>query len=152
MPIFIPPLRERKEDIPSLLIMFVSQFNREFRKKVKGFSKDAERLLLSYHWPGNIRELKNVVERAIILAEDSAINPNLLPPEIVYAEQKRAVSPIQSESPAAQGGGSLDAVERNLIIKSLNDAMGNKSLAAKNLGISRTTLWKKLKDYEIEKE
>lgn len=151
MPIFIPPLRERKEDIPSLLIMFVSQFNREFRKKVKGFLKDAERLLLSYHWPGNIRELKNVVERAVILAEGSIINENLLPPEILSAGQKMAASPIPSESPAVQESGYLDVVERNLIIKSLNDARGNKSLAAKNLGISRTTLWKKLKDYEIGK-
>jgi DNA-binding NtrC family response regulator len=151
MPIYVPPLRERKEDIPYLLNMFVNQFNKEFRKKVGGFSEEAERLLISYHWPGNIRELRNVVERAVILAEDSTINPNLLPPEIVSADQKRIVSGIQAQFPVVQESGSLDAVEKELIIKALNEAKGNKGLAAKSLGISRTTLWKKLKGYGIEK-
>ncbi|MBI5042926.1 MAG: sigma-54-dependent Fis family transcriptional regulator, partial [Nitrospirae bacterium] len=73
MPIYVPPLRERREDIPFLTSMFINQFNREFKKRVSGLSKEVESLLLSYPWPGNIRELKNVIERAMILAEDDTI-------------------------------------------------------------------------------
>ena len=148
MPIYVPPLRERKEDIPHLSAMFISQFNKGFRKRVSGLSNDAENLFLLYQWPGNIRELKNVIERAMILAEGDTITQSVLPPEIVNASNKEARSQnTEFRIQNTEARGSLDAIEKECILKALVDVKGNKSIAAKNLGISRTTLWKKLKEY-----
>ncbi|MBI5180994.1 MAG: hypothetical protein HZA05_06290 [Nitrospirae bacterium] len=166
----MPPLRERREDIPFLASMFISQFNREFKKRLNSLSKDAESLLLSYHWPGNIRELKNVIERAMILAEDDTIPLDALPHEIVNTEaglQKSEDRSQKTEYRIQETGDrrqnkeagikehkesqnvSLNAMEKECILKALVDAKGNRSSAAKSLGISRTTLWKKLKEYGV---
>ncbi len=149
MPIYVPPLWERREDIPELLNMYVNKFNMEFGKNVRGFSEEAERMLISYNWPGNIRELKNVVERTMIITEGDIIHSDMLPPEIVNTRGQNAEARI-GENKESQNV-SLNDVEKECILKALVDAKGNRSIAAKSLGISRTTLWKKLKDYNIER-
>ena len=157
MPVYVPPLRERLEDIPHLSALFISQFNMEFKKKVSGLSKEAEALFLSYPWPGNIRELKNVIERAMIITEGDIILHDLLPPEIVnenakagMIEERREMEKDANQNAKENQDYSLNTVTKELILKALNSAKGNRSIAAKSLGISRTTLWKKLKDYGIE--
>ncbi|MBI5043280.1 MAG: sigma-54-dependent Fis family transcriptional regulator, partial [Nitrospirae bacterium] len=143
---------------------------REFKKRVSGLSKEVESLLLSYPWPGNIRELKNVIERAMILAEDDTILLDALPPEIVNTQAGFQKSEDRSQKTEYRiqetedriknkeagikehkesQNVSLNAVEKECILKALVDAKGNRSIAARSLGISRTTLWKKLKEYGV---
>ena len=156
MPVYVPPLRERLEDIPHLSALFINQFNREFKKKVKGLSMEVEALFLSYLWPGNIRELKNVIERAMILTEGDMVLSDVMPSEIVNAEAVSQKSEYRAQEPEPmvrkqkeEKQVPLNAVERECILKAMADAKGNRSIAAKGLGISRTTLWKKLKEYRI---
>jgi two-component system response regulator HydG len=136
--------------------LFISQFNREFKKKVNGLSMEVEALFLSYLWPGNIRELKNVIERAMILTEGDMVLPDVMPFEIVNAMAVSQKSEYRMQEPEPMVRKQkeekqipLNAVERECILKAMADAKGNRSLAAKGLGISRTTLWKKLKEYKI---
>lgn len=156
MPVYVPPLRERPEDIPHLSALFISQFNREFKKKVKGLSIEAEALFLSYQWPGNIRELRNVMERAMILTEGDMVLPDVIPSEIVNAEAGSRKTEYRPQEPELKSRKQkeekpipLNALEKECILKAMANAKGNRSIAAKGLGISRTTLWKKLKEYRI---
>lgn len=150
IPIYLPPLRERKEDIPLLANHFISVFNREFKKNVKKISRDVEELLMSYSWPGNVRELKNVIERAMLLEAEDELLPEHLPPEITQ---------VRTEEPLDGGTNSvsvdelfpitLKEMEKLLIEKTLEKTSGNKSKAAKILGISRQTLREKVKQYAL---
>ncbi|TYO97135.1 two component Fis family sigma54 specific transcriptional regulator [Geothermobacter ehrlichii] len=135
IPIFLPPLRERKEDIMPLVHHFIDHFNREFGKNVKGVSKMAEKFLMEYPWPGNTRELKNVIERAIILESDETLLLEHLPQEIVSRTPAVASGPIGFQLPPE--GIDIEDVERELIRQALELADGNQSKAAKklNLGI-----------------
>ncbi len=135
IPIFLPPLRERKEDILPLAEHFIAHFNREFGKTVKGVSKMAEKFLLEYGWPGNIRELKNVLERAIILENEETLLLEHLPQEIVAKTGGVASGPLNLRLPP--GGIDIEDVERELIRQALEISEGNQSKAAKklNLGI-----------------
>ncbi len=135
IPIFLPPLRERKEDIMPLVHHFINHFNREFGKNVKGVSKMAEKFLMEYPWPGNTRELKNVIERAIILESDETLLLEHLPQEIVSRTPSVASGPIGFRLPPE--GIDIEDVERELIRQALELADGNQSKAAKklNLGI-----------------
>jgi two-component system response regulator AtoC len=148
IPIYLAPLRERIEDIVPLANHFISVFNREFNKGVKKVSPAVGKLLEGYRWPGNVRELKNVIERAMLLEAEDELLPEHLPPEIV-----------QGEAPAVSGETndldglhpmSLEAMEKILIGKTLAESAGNKSKAARVLGISRQTLREKIKLYGIE--
>ncbi len=129
----LPPLRERKEDIPLLVKHFLEKFSRIYNKRVKGFSPEALRLLLGYNFPGNVRELENIVERALITSEGP------------YIKEEDMLEYI--EEPAHQKD---NAGERERIIRALKQAGYNKSLAAKLLGIHRTTLWRKLREMGLE--
>jgi DNA-binding NtrC family response regulator len=135
--ITIPPLRERREDIPELAIYFLEKYGRKLSKPVKGYTPGAMDRLNSYNWPGNVRELENVAERAVILCDDEKIGPeDLSIPVDVSAKGKNAQP-------------SLEEWEKEYILRVLNEAGGNQSKASQILGIDRKTLYLKLKKYGI---
>ncbi|HDQ46048.1 MAG TPA: sigma-54-dependent Fis family transcriptional regulator [bacterium] len=144
MEICLPLLRERPEDIPLLARVFLHQFNKEFNRKVRGFSKETENLLLAYPWPGNVRELKNVIERGVILCQGEFLLPEHLPIEL-HGKQG-----VQTHGQIPLGKVSLGEMEKVHILEVLKSVDGNKSHAAKILDISRSTLREKLKNYQIE--
>jgi len=133
----LPPLRERKEDIPLLAEHFLNKFASENRKEVTGFSPDAMEFLLDYDWPGNVRELENAIERAVILAEDSLITIADLP--------QKNLSLAYSTTPRK----ALKEVEKEHILNVLRETGENYSEAARILGVSRMTLYKKAKEYGL---
>ena len=135
IPIYLPPLRERRDDIPPLTRHFINHFNREFGKNVTGISKMAEKFLLEYPWPGNIRELKNVIERALILENEETLLLEHLPQEIVTRATGVSSGPVNFRLPAE--GIDIEDVERELIRQALEVTEGNQSKAARklNLGI-----------------
>jgi two-component system response regulator AtoC len=148
IPIHVPPLRERKEDIVPLVNYFVDRFNRELGKKVKPVGRDVLEALVGYDWPGNVRELKNVVERAMLLDAEDEILLSHLPAEIhstgvVPVTGEEAARVVKSFMPMT-----LRDMERVQIKKTLEQTNGNKSRAASILGISRQTLREKLKQLE----
>ena len=149
-PIFIPPLRERKEDIPLLAKHVMETFNSEFGKNIQGFSPEAMDALENYTWKGNVRELKNVIERSIILAEGQWILASNLPPEIRGATR---VSTNPGDLPFPLPGDHilpLEQLESLYIQKVLELAEGNKSLACRHLGITRNRLRRKLAKTEAK--
>jgi DNA-binding NtrC family response regulator len=139
IPINIPPLRDRRDDVLPLARHFLVELNRMFHKTIKGFTPETERHLVGYHWPGNVRELRNLIERLVILGTTDYIEPRHLPPP--FAAPQDGAPPA---STAAAFSGKLADVERAYILQAVERARGNKSLAAKMLGISRQTLRKKL--------
>jgi transcriptional regulator with PAS, ATPase and Fis domain len=147
----IPPLRERPEDIPPLVDHFVAHWNREYGRAVKGPNDEALQLLLGYRWPGNVREVRNVLERAILLESTEWILPEHLPLEIVGSGGS---GPRVLETRLHSEGGvtTLAQAERIAIEMALSKAGGNKTRAAEALGISRQTLRTKLKEYRIESQ
>jgi two-component system, NtrC family, response regulator HydG len=142
--IAIPPLRDRKGDIPLLVKEFIVKHSKRVSKKIDGISNKALSILINYNWPGNIRELENVIERAIILTKGPLIMPEDLP------------DAFTSEHPDMIDGRNLkDALknpEKDIIIKALDLADWNRNEAAKNLGINRTTLYKKMLKYGLLKQ
>jgi DNA-binding NtrC family response regulator len=145
--IHLPPLRERHGAVSLFTDHFVARFAEMYKKDLRVVSRDTYRLLRAYSWPGNVRELKNVIQRAVLLAKGAELTPALLPQrirEITAAEGKRvsAVSPIQL-------GMTLGDVEREYIKLTLSTINGNKKKAASLLGISRRTLYNKLKRFQM---
>jgi DNA-binding NtrC family response regulator len=138
IPIVIPPLRERKEDIVPLARHFLAESNAMFRKTIHGFTPEAEALMLSYPWPGNVRELRNLVERLVILGTTDVIEPRHLPFQPV------AEAPNTPPVTSAPGFRRLAEIEAAYVRNVLRAVSGNKSAAAKILGITRQTLRKKL--------
>jgi DNA-binding NtrC family response regulator len=142
IPISIPALRERREDILPLARYFLADANRTFHKAIKAFAPETERLLQAYGWPGNVRELKNLIERLVILGTGDLIEPFQLPGQFVGRSETPAAA-----VPAPGGSGplrTLAAIEKEYIVRVLDQVKGNKSEAAKVLGITRQTLRKKL--------
>jgi two-component system response regulator AtoC len=133
----LPPLREREEDIPLLTEHFLEKFTAENQKEVSSFSPEVTDFLLKYQWPGNVRELENTIERAVILTQNS---------EIQLADLLQKSSPLVS---SALPGRSLEEVEKNHIISILNETGRNYTRAAKILGISRATLYSRVKTYGL---
>jgi transcriptional regulator with PAS, ATPase and Fis domain len=145
----LPPLRERKEDIPPLIALFLRQFSQQLGKPEPGVAPEAFQKLLDYAWPGNVRELQNAIEYAVVLARQGLIGMKELPAEI----QLPTVLQQTGRSPAAAGRTgvqSLDDVERKTILQALAECHGNKKKAAELLGIQRPTLYNKMKRYAIE--
>jgi len=134
----LPPLRERSEDIPLFVQSFLSEFNRTNGKGIRAVDQDAMHILEHYPWPGNIRELRNVIERATILAESEFIEPRHLPPTLL--ERGEESLPTLTLSP----GTTVDEAERRLILLTLEHTRNNKTRAAEVLGISLKTLHNKL--------
>ncbi|MEA5027377.1 MAG: sigma-54 dependent transcriptional regulator, partial [Sphaerochaeta associata] len=138
----VPPLRERKDDIPLLMTSFLQQFNSENGRSIEAFSNQAKRALLGYEWPGNIRELRNCIESAVVLARTSIIEVEDLPVHIGKAQNASSVS--------LEVGITLAEAEKQLIISTLASCAGNKTKAAEVLGIGRKTLHRKLQEYHID--
>jgi DNA-binding NtrC family response regulator len=146
-PITIPPLRERREDIPELADFFVKKYCAEMKKPKKRISKEAMNLLDKYHWPGNVRELENTIERAIILCEGKKILPEHLAIRIPSTQEIR----LREGAGLKEVGQHAQAeAERALIIRVLNQVRGNKRKAAEALKIDYTTLFEKIKRYQID--
>jgi two-component system response regulator AtoC len=153
VPIQIPPLRERREDIPLLADHFIAKFNDRLKKQIVAISPEAVERLVAYNWPGNIRELENLMERTILFCEGPEIRVSDLPPEIVGAATASgsAAAPDDGTRPAA---GSLkeavraetERVERELIQRALDATGGNVTQAARKLKISRKSLQTKMKE------
>jgi len=139
-PIQIPPLRERTEDIMLLAKRILDRCSRLLKKEGLKFSPEAERFLCRYHWPGNIRELENVVERAVHLVTGQTIEPEFL---------SLPVEPDKKHGLAQDNGYLLSKAERQTIQDTIEKADFNVSRAAKMLGITRATLYKKIKKYDI---
>jgi DNA-binding NtrC family response regulator len=145
----LPPLRERREDIPLLVQSFLTEFNRTNAKGIRAVDQDAMYILERYPWPGNIRELRNVIERATILAESEFIEPRHLPPTLLARGEESL--PTLTIAP----GTTVDEAERRLIILTLDHTRNNKTRAAEILGISLKTLHNKLnrmKDEGVKSE
>lgn len=140
----LPPLRNRREDIPLLVNRFITELNGCYQRNVSSIHREALHRLMEYHWPGNVRELKNAIEHAFVTVTGTTITVFDLPPEI------RNPSHVVSQDSAAGGQGKQEMVlEKEHIVEALRQAGGHRGLAAKALGISRVTLWKKIKHFNI---
>jgi DNA-binding NtrC family response regulator len=163
VPLHLPPLRERREDIPLLVDHFIAKFNDRLRKQITNIAPDAVARLSGYNWPGNIRELENVVERTMLFCEGPEIRLQDLPVEQLGGAV--AAAPAAEDRPAAAGGGlpaaaaaeavgslkeavkaETERVERELIQRALDETGGNVTQAAKILKISRKSLQTKMKE------
>jgi len=140
IPIHVPPLRSRKDDIPLLIRHFIRKYSAKTGKTIEGITGEAEQILSRYHWEGNVRELENIIERAITLTDDNMIKREEIPEEIITPESRpsTAESPYPVELP-------LSELEHLHIRKVLKETNGNKSRAARLLGIDYSTLLRKLK-------
>jgi len=138
----VPPLRRRKGDIPLLIDSFIKEFNKRDGRNIQGFSPAARKLLYSYSWPGNVRELRNCVESSMVLSKSDIVDVDSLPE---YVLEKG-----QSDSISLKIGITLDEAEKELIVQTMDSVKGNKTLAAKILGIGRKTLHRKLAEYDLE--
>jgi DNA-binding NtrC family response regulator len=146
----LPPLRERKSDIPALVHYFLDKFA---PGKIITISSEANKCMLQYDWPGNVRELENCIERAVALGSQDTIGLEDLPPALRAREPERAASAEtfagDSERPATDNDSDLEELERATIQRVFEQVHGDKALARKMLGISRATLYRKLKRYNI---
>ncbi|VAX30516.1 Response regulator of zinc sigma-54-dependent two-component system [hydrothermal vent metagenome] len=139
MDIYIPPLRERKEDILPLGKYFLEKHSKKAKKDIKGFARETTEILKSYSYPGNVRELENIIERAVILEQSSLIQPENLP-VTMQMFQIETIDPGRLKT--------IDELNREYALKILDHLEGNKTRAAKMLGISRTSLWRILREKE----
>jgi two-component system response regulator HydG len=146
IPVILPPLRERRNDIPLLAQHFLKKFSIEQEKAVTDFSSGAMRVLLEYPWPGNVRELENSIEHAVVLAKSTHIEIADLPAEIQKNREQKPAGP-----PAARRKKMLVENEKKLLEEVLYECRWNKKEAAIRLGISRSTLYEKIKRYQISK-
>jgi len=139
-PITLAPLRQRREDVPALVVHFAKRASTELSVEPRSFSPEAMALLSTYHWPGNIRELANIVERTVLLSDGPELLSTHLPPEVICGEQK---------PPPSQR--SLWGSERTMIVRALEENQWNQSQAARALGISRDNLRYRVKKYNIKR-
>ena len=143
----LPPLRERKEDIPLLVEHFIEKYNKRLKLKIKGANSDSMRLLLDHSWPGNVRELENVIERSMALTDVNELTPENLPPELLAKTKPSAESFALGEDLSIKRNAQL--MEKQLIIRALEETAGNKTKAAGLLQISLPTLFYKIKEYKV---
>ena len=143
IPITLPPLRERAEDIPELAHFFLKRFCSETKKPFTEVSREAEEKLVRYRWPGNVRELANVIERAVVLGQGPKVALHDLPPRIVGTELTAPADNLSYRD-------HLEASKKQLILRALRDSQGNQAAAAKTLGLHRTHLARLMKSLHIE--
>lgn len=143
----LPPLRERKEDIPLLTEHFIQKYNNRHKLNIEGISEEALTFLLNYNWPGNVRELENIIERAMILTQGRKIMAENLPAEIKSPEQNRIKKLIEEEISIKKA---TRLLEEELIRKALQKTGGNRTQAARILEISHPALLSKIKEYGID--
>jgi len=142
LPIALPPLRSHLIDIPRLVDFYVDQFNREFRKSVSGTSPAALKGLQEYGWPGNVREVRNAVERAMLLADGEWLEPQNFPVLTTTAGSQDGIG-----LPA--GGVNLEALERSLVIQALDRCAGNQTRAARLLGLNRDQIRYRMEKFNL---
>ncbi|MBR6348303.1 MAG: sigma-54-dependent Fis family transcriptional regulator [Spirochaetales bacterium] len=136
----VPPLRERKEDIFLLATSFLKQFCSENNKKIEGFSNEASTAISAYDWPGNIRELRNCVESAVVMCRSDQIELSDLPPAVSRAKGGNSIE--------IELGTTMDEAEKKIILSTVAFCKGNKSRAADVLGLGRKTIIRKMQEYE----
>jgi two-component system response regulator HydG len=161
-PITLPPLRERPEDIHPLVIHFLEHYKQKTGRFISGISKDALHALIMYQWPGNVRELENAIERAVIIASGRQIELEDLPQSIsntaleqrdrIKVERVRAASEGRTATFEVTVPSSMEEIERQAIEATLDYTAGDKTHAAKALGIGRKTLYRKLDQYNGRRE
>lgn len=150
-PLDLPPLRERREDVPALLRHFLRGYRTELGMKERDFDRDALDVLMKYDWPGNVRELENVVQRALVTSRSGVLGVDALPPKLVL----RAMGIAERAAPSNGNGSNpeeivtLETLERRAIEQALRVLEGNVSLAAQRLGIGRATLYRRLAQYGL---
>jgi two-component system response regulator HydG len=149
------PMRDRPEDLELFVDHFLQQANLELNRDVKGFSFDVLQIFRAYSWPGNFRELKNIIKRAVLLSKSEMVTRETLPDELIYEAKGATPSPVQN---IASGNDFIDEYslketsrrsERDMIVATLEKVRFNKSKAAKLLNIDRKTLYNKMKQYDI---
>ena len=134
----IPPLRQRKEDIPPLINRFINRYSERYNKPIRTLTPEAEEKLVNYPWPGNIRELEHTIEKAVIIADKETITPDCF-----QLNQKAPVKEMSS------GVSTLEEMEKQMIVKAISHCEGNLSAVASQLGITRQTLYNKMKKFAI---
>jgi DNA-binding NtrC family response regulator len=140
--IHVPPLRERKEDIALLASAFLREFSEENQKNIEGIDPKARLALFNYSWPGNIRELRNCIESAVVMAKGTILTTDDLPPSVVSGSENDYVK--------LNIGSSMEDAEREMIKATLRHENGNKSKTAEILGIGRKTLHRKIQEYKLD--
>jgi len=140
IPLFMPPLRERREDIPELVKLFIEVSNKKNNKKIISIDEEVNKLFMDHPWPGNIRQLENILEGAVIMSRKANIGKDDLPKNFLAIKEKIGGKSLQEE---------LKEPAKEIILKALKECHGNHSKAAINLGINRTTLYNKMKKYGI---
>ncbi len=143
LPIYIPPLRERREDIPILAEFFLNKFAKEVKKNIKGFSPEAMEVLLSYTWPGNIRELENAIERAVVITQDEYIKPDAFILQSFSNSESLYIGKTLKEA--------INLFKKDFITTALRKNGWKQTKTAKQLGIQRTYLSRLIKELEITK-
>ena len=138
VPITPPPLRERRDDLPLLIEHFIEKFSQQTQKSIYHISPDALEILMDYTYPGNVRELENIIEHAFVKCQDGSIEKQHLPLDLISSRDDIVTQALREGNPLA-------ALERELVQRVLEESDGKPQLAAQRLGISRTTLWRKLK-------
>jgi transcriptional regulator with PAS, ATPase and Fis domain len=139
----LPLLSQRAEDIPLLIDHFIQKFNAKMGRQITGVTEQALRLLLNYDYPGNVRELENIIEHAFVLCKRDLIDLASLPKELsIISPEKETFLPLKEERPFRKA-------EAEVIDKTLKKYQGNRVKAANELGIDRTTLWRKMKKYSL---
>ena len=141
----IPPLRERREDIPVLIDHFIRSARKAHGSKVKGLTAEAGRLMMAYRWPGNVRQLRNVVENMVVLAGSDKLTVDDLPPEIYRRPGDEADAQLTQLA-----GIRIEEAEKQLIRNTLKMVEGNREQAARILGIGQRTLYRKIKEYGLK--
>ena len=143
VPVTLPPLRERWSDIPELAALFLERYAEKNRKDLKGFHPEVMRIFMHFSWPGNIRELENTVERAVILCQGEQITLQELPPQVLGEVRPK------EQNNAAPATPTLRDMEKEMIRATLAENGGNRSKSSKVLGIARQTLLNKIKEYGL---
>jgi DNA-binding NtrC family response regulator len=149
IPVTIPPLRDRREDLPALTEMFIRHFSAEFGKAVTGVDKEAAEAIAAYGWPGNVRELRNALERAVLLGDGDTLTLWDLPPEISETEVAPASSNGNGVLELPSEGLVLESLERDLVCQALRRTRGNRARAARLLGMNRDQMRYRIKKFEL---
>ncbi len=145
IPIYLPPLRDRIEDVPLLIDHFIDKYNKENLKNIRGMNQQALKLFMNYHWPGNVRELENLIERAVVTAREDILTEDDFPVEM-------ALGKIGDDQPPLRVPMTLEEGNKYLILKTLEKYNGNKTRAAEALGITARTIRNKLAEYHMDAE
>lgn len=147
--ITLPPLRERKEDIEALVEHYMKHYSSVNHKKIHGISPYALKALINYNWPGNVREVRNVVERMIVLARGNTLTIENVPADIRTFSGNSVIESLESNV-KKQDDLSIRDMEKDMIVRALKEMNGNKSKVAKKLGISRRTLYRKIEEFDLK--